>query len=88
MGRKAQNRIKVTLQLEEGNYQSLAVNAHNKGLTVTEYLTEMLNPKEKPQTSPLTTPLPFPTDAPAPTSDLQSNAESRTEDEPRSKKKR
>lgn len=45
MGRKAQNRIKVVLQIEEGNYQSLAVNAHAKGKTVSEYLEETFNPK-------------------------------------------
>lgn len=95
MGRKASNKIKVTIQVAEMDYQQLAIAAGKDAMTVTDYVDTMIRtraqmsredalakPPEPPPTFRLTT------DAPAPTSDLQSNADSRTEDEPRRKQKR
>lgn len=88
MGRKAQNKIKVTLQIPEMSYQRLAIAAGKNLMGVTSFLQAHIDAQWGVVDLPLLTPTTPLTDTPPATSDLQSNADSRTEDEPRQKKKR
>lgn len=91
MGRKANTKIKVHIELTEIDYQHLAVAAAKENLTVTEYVQQFSKIKAETAAMPLLplTPHPAPlVEAPAappaqhsPQTAIESNADSATEHE-------